>query len=154
MGECRDRAQSEVTMKVLSLLQPWAQLVVIGAKRIETRSWNTDYRGPLLIHASKKFLKDDRILCETDPYFARALQDRRVAELPLGAIIGKVMLRELRTTTVMLAGNELSEQEKRFGNYGYGRWAWLLTGAEEFAKPISAKGSLGIWEFIWEFANG
>jgi activating signal cointegrator 1 len=134
-------------VKTLSLLQPWATLVVTGAKRIETRSWNTDYRGPLLIHASKKFLKADRLLCETDRYFAQALQDRRVAELPLGAIIGKVMLKELRTTTVMLASHELSEQEKRFGNYDYGRWAWLLTGAEEFVKPIPAKGSLGIWEF-------
>ncbi len=40
-------------MKTLSLLQPWATLVVMGVKQIETRSWRTDYRGPLLIHASK-----------------------------------------------------------------------------------------------------
>ena len=40
-------------MKALSLTQPWATLVVIGAKRIETRSWHTSYVGPLLIHAAK-----------------------------------------------------------------------------------------------------
>lgn len=39
-------------MKVLTLSQPWATLVAIGAKKIETRSWNTRYRGPLLIHAA------------------------------------------------------------------------------------------------------
>ena len=39
-------------MKVLTLTQPWATLVAIGAKRIETRSWATKYRGPLLIHAA------------------------------------------------------------------------------------------------------
>ena len=39
-------------MTVISLLQPWAQLVVLGAKKIETRSWNTAFRGELLIHAS------------------------------------------------------------------------------------------------------
>jgi hypothetical protein len=38
-------------MKALSLTQPWASLVVAGAKKLETRSWPTYYRGPLLIHA-------------------------------------------------------------------------------------------------------
>ncbi|MBK8211826.1 MAG: ASCH domain-containing protein [Rhodospirillales bacterium] len=37
--------------RVVTLTQPWATLVAIGAKRIETRSWETLYRGPLLIHA-------------------------------------------------------------------------------------------------------
>lgn len=40
-------------MKGLSLTQPWATLVAIGAKRIETRIWATSYRGPLAIHAAK-----------------------------------------------------------------------------------------------------
>lgn len=42
-------------MKALSLTQPWASLVAIGAKRIETRSWSTSYRGLVAIHASKRF---------------------------------------------------------------------------------------------------
>ncbi len=37
--------------KALTLYQPWAQLVVLGIKTIETRSWSTSYRGPLAIHA-------------------------------------------------------------------------------------------------------
>ncbi len=41
-------------MKAISILQPWASLVALGHKKIETRSWNTKYRGELLIHASKK----------------------------------------------------------------------------------------------------
>ena len=40
-------------MKVLSLWQPWATLMAIGAKKIETRHWYTRYRGPLVIHAAK-----------------------------------------------------------------------------------------------------
>lgn len=39
-------------MKALTLRQPWASLVAVGAKRIETRSWLTKYRGPLAIHAA------------------------------------------------------------------------------------------------------
>jgi hypothetical protein len=39
-------------MKALTLTQPYVTLVAIGAKRIETRSWPTRYRGPLAIHAA------------------------------------------------------------------------------------------------------
>ena len=39
-------------MKALTLHQPWASLIAIGAKKIETRSWATSYRGPLAIHAA------------------------------------------------------------------------------------------------------
>lgn len=39
-------------MRGLTLTQPWAQLVAADAKRIETRSWRTHYRGPLAIHAA------------------------------------------------------------------------------------------------------
>lgn len=42
-------------MRAITLTQPWATLVAIGAKRIETRSWSTQYRGPLAIHAAKGF---------------------------------------------------------------------------------------------------
>lgn len=40
-------------MKMLTLHQPWASLIACGVKTIETRSWSTDYRGPLAIHAGK-----------------------------------------------------------------------------------------------------
>lgn len=40
-------------MKALSLTQPWASLVALGEKRIETRSWGTEYRGRLAIHATR-----------------------------------------------------------------------------------------------------
>jgi hypothetical protein len=39
-------------MKALSLHQPWASLIGLGVKTIETRSWSTKYRGPLAVHAS------------------------------------------------------------------------------------------------------
>lgn len=39
-------------MKALTLHEPWATLVALGVKTIETRSWSTAYRGPLAIHAA------------------------------------------------------------------------------------------------------
>lgn len=50
-------------MKAITLYQPWATLVALGKKKIETRSWKTDYRGPLAIHVAKKFTGEQRYLC-------------------------------------------------------------------------------------------
>ena len=41
-------------MKAITLRQPWASLVALGVKAIETRSWSTRYRGPLAIHAAAR----------------------------------------------------------------------------------------------------
>jgi hypothetical protein len=49
-------------MRALSILQPWATLLLSGAKHYETRSWKTDYRGPLLIHAGNRLDADARAL--------------------------------------------------------------------------------------------
>ena len=45
-------------MKAISIRQPWAWLIVNGFKDIENRSWETRYRGPVLVHASKTFDKE------------------------------------------------------------------------------------------------
>lgn len=42
-------------MRAITLTQPWSSLVARGQKKIETRSWQTSYRGPLAIHAAKGF---------------------------------------------------------------------------------------------------
>ena len=49
-------------MKALTLWQPWASLIGLGVKTIETRSWPTAYRGPLTIHAAAR--KPDVVLTE------------------------------------------------------------------------------------------
>jgi hypothetical protein len=40
-------------MKAISVRQPWAWLIVNGQKTIENRTWRTNIRGPVLIHASQ-----------------------------------------------------------------------------------------------------
>ena len=42
-------------MKALSILQPWAWLIVHGPKDIENRTWSTSFRGQFLVHAGKGF---------------------------------------------------------------------------------------------------
>lgn len=38
---------------MLSIKQPWAWAIICAGKDIENRSWNTNFRGEFLIHASK-----------------------------------------------------------------------------------------------------
>lgn len=58
-------------MRAISLWQPWASLVVLGAKKIETRHWSTNYRGPLLIHAAKR---TSELYLARSRNFAKALE--------------------------------------------------------------------------------
>jgi hypothetical protein len=57
-------------MKALSLWQPWATLIALKKKQIETRSWRTTYRGPLAIHAAKSYPQEARDLCSTEPFYS------------------------------------------------------------------------------------
>lgn len=138
----------------LSLTQPWASLVVGGHKCIETRSWQTRYRGPLLIHASKGFPASARDLCETEP-FRSALADMGVAtwrELPTGAVLGGVTLVDCLPTsfdaftsaTTGLTANQISI-EMMFGDFSGGRFGWRLREAWELASPVSCSGALSLW---------
>lgn len=40
--------------RALSIMQPWAWLIVNGHKDIENRDWPTRFRGEVAIHAGKK----------------------------------------------------------------------------------------------------
>jgi activating signal cointegrator 1 len=57
-------------MKAITLTQPWAELVSLGVKEIETRSWKTRYRGPLAIHAAMKFPGEAKNLLFKEPFMS------------------------------------------------------------------------------------
>src|SRR5689334_4415085 len=81
-------------MKAITLHQPYATLIAIGAKRIETRSWPTRYRGPLAIHAARVLGPQARALCSHEP-FRSALARAGYASpdaLPLGAVVATCRL--------------------------------------------------------------
>lgn len=102
-------------MKALTLTQPWATLVAIGAKKIETRSWSTIYRGLLAIHAARGFPAGCRELVN-DPYdidlckpFVAALRPHGYTsstQLPLGAIVAVCALIECVPTQHPGVANE------------------------------------------------
>jgi activating signal cointegrator 1 len=66
-------------IKAISLHQPWASLIARGYKKYETRSWPTSYRGPIAIHAAKKFLHVPQLL--------QLLGKKEKSDFPLGAVV-------------------------------------------------------------------
>jgi hypothetical protein len=156
-------------MKVISILQPWASLIVLGHKRIETRSWNTKYRGELLIHASKSTefvnLAAHTHFNECMPVMWCDVNGTDICypikeKIPLGCIIGKVNLVDVilfdavrgmidQNMAAYIGGRKVdfSEKEIAFGDYSPGRFGWLLSDPVLFSNPIPAKGKLGIWNY-------
>ena len=146
-------------MLALSLYQPWATLVMIGAKRIETRSWSTDHRGAIFLHASKKKSREQINLWHEEPFHSvlREAGIRRWQDLPLGAVLGTVEIIDCKpivaeyvpTAAGLSEWHEEQdatgmqpppEPERSFGNYGPGRFAWMLDRPNKFNTPIPHPG--------------
>lgn len=131
-------------MKGLTVLQPWATLLAIGAKTIETRSWRTPYRGLVAIHAGRKFPPSARERCHQQP-FARALGRaglNTAEDLPLGAIVA---VATLAYVDHIVRGDILTDQERAFGDFTTGRWAWRFENVVPLVTPIRCRGALGLW---------
>lgn len=131
----------------ISLTQPWATLMALDAKRIETRGWRTSFRGWLAIHAAKGFPKDCQALCSNTVFretlWAGGLY--KVQSLPLGAVIAVVNIVDCRHTEVLrerLAGT----RELAFGDYSDGRYGFIVESVRQLREPIPMKGALSIWK--------
>jgi hypothetical protein len=164
-------------VKQLTLTQPWATLVAIGAKRIETRAWQTSYRGPLAIHAAAGLkglglgaTEDDLdALCSREPFKTALAEtvdittlgdiepqhiDGGRVPLPRGCIVAIADLVDVVPTVdpdyplkwervppepLALRLHE-SPQERAFGDYSPGRFAWLLDDVYHVRIPIRTRG--------------
>lgn len=114
-------------MKVLSIRQPFASLILSGAKDVECRTWPTSYRGPLLIHASQRPNPDA-------PAFLSALGVEAPARQQAGMILGTVTLTDVITDSA----SPWAEPD----NYH-----WLLANPRLWAESVPARGRLGLWEW-------
>ena len=120
------------SVRALSLWEPWASLMATGAKSIETRHWPTDYRGPLLICASKH-----RVLCDLwddldCSSFQQGLEtlfkeNRRVLpeDLNFGHAVALVDLVDCVPTGI-LQGRGQARTDAPFGNFGPAHALWPI----------------------------
>lgn len=133
-------------MKVISLLEPWASLIKENVKNIETRSWSTNYRGELYIHASKRKLTNANLM-----EYKQQLKLLKDINFKYGYIIAKCKLVDCIYMTEELI-NEIKKNNSEYisGDYKVGRYAWVIDDIEALDIPIKAKGQLGIWNYYDE----
>lgn len=124
-------------MKVLTIKEPWATLIIEGYKRYEFRSWKTKYRGKILIHAGMSLERDN----------AERFKEYNL-EYSKGAIIGEAELVDCIFVTP-----EINEELKQLNPLVYGKsghvekYAWKLENIKKYDEPIPVKGQLGLWNY-------
>ena len=156
-------------IKAISLWQPWASAIALGAKTIETRSWATSYRGPLVIHAAKRINQGELIHLSSVWGWQGALKplidkcpvrnNCRFLEdiLPFGAIVAVCDLVDCRPTGCFTQDElsalrqpegeyaSLSWTERMMGDFSLGRFGWILKNVRAI-KPFPVKGRQGLFE--------
>jgi hypothetical protein len=144
-------------MKAITLWQPWASLIAVGAKTIETRSWATPYRGPLAIHAAK--VTPAWVWAEISKSPCRQFLEELFPDLqldllgcikpnqfPAGVIVATCDLFSIQSTLDL--EQVITERERCFGDYSTGRYGWILHNARALNPPVPARGKQLLWE--WE----
>jgi hypothetical protein len=122
-------------MKALSVMNPWAYWIihgspVFGVKDVENRQYRTNYRGRLLIHASKKI--DINIPSKDE----RKINGGREVDWENlnGRILGSVEIIDC-----------VQDSKSRWAEAGM--WHWVLRDPLIFEHPPLVKGALGLWEY-------
>lgn len=131
-------------VKAITLFQPYASLIIVGAKRFETRSWGSDYTGLLVIHAGKTLEVDSGNRTFMYHLLASGIGDPR--KLPLGAALGVVWKGKCYKGRSVIP--HIDEREKVFGGFeGDDRVAWELFNPVAFELPIPMSGKQGLWDW-------
>lgn len=128
-------------MKVITIKQPWATLIAEGYKEYEFRTWKTNYRGDILIHAGKGIDKD---AVERFKYLN--------LEYPSGQIIAKAVItdcikvddelrRKLKEKDPIVYKGVISKTSKDWDGYGF-----KIENVEKI-EPIKINGKLSLWDY-------
>lgn len=132
-------------MKALTVCQPYAHLIMLPAihprhKRVENRTWSTNIRGPILIHA---WLDIDGAT-HRDCYY-----DIPFGDMEFGTIVGTADLIDC------LSFERIAKQAHDIGEYEYdallnnkhvhGPWCFLLGNVRKFITPVPFRGAMGFF---------
>ena len=121
-------------MKVLTLKQPWATLVAEGIKKYEFRSWKTNYRGKLLIHAGASIDKEDMKKYKHLNY-----------NFPSKRILAIVEIEDCLEINDELNKKIINENNIAYGNKKRSGFAWKLKNIKKINYDKEISGQLGLW---------
>ena len=123
-------------MRALTILQPWAEMIARGVKRVENRTWRTKYRGPLAIHVGKSlaWMQSEDPLAWPGQY---GTELPGVEELTFGAIIAVAELVDC------VRVEDLPAKLRRHA-FASGPWCWVLKDVRR-VEPIACKGAQLVW---------
>jgi hypothetical protein len=147
------------SIKAISLWQPWASLWLSPNKIHETRHWPTPHRGPLLVHAAKKFVKD--VDPELDDILSSEFGGHWGMDLPTGALLGMVDLIDCIPSENLynVSGPLLTADDPTdmaCGDFTSGRFAWRRGPVYSvFRQPIPFRGHQSLFNVprsVVEFA--
>ena len=129
-------------MKVITIKQPWASLIAEGLKKYEFRTWNTKYRGDILIHAGKSI----------DKKAVERFKEYNL-EYPTGCIIAKATL----TDSIYVDDDFVKEVGPTNPNVYKGiierdNWEGYGFKLENIKKinPIYINGKLSLWDYDYK----
>lgn len=117
-------------MKTLTICQPYAELIMLGEKRVENRTWYTNCRGWLGIHAgmSRSWLDSYRPL---------------PGKMEFGALVGYARLVDCKSIVRLRENRELYESLQP---HAEGPFCWILEDVRRFVEPIAMPGKQGLFE--------
>lgn len=129
-------------MKILTLKQPWATLVAEGIKNYEFRSWKTNYRGDILIHAGLGVDKE-----------AIELYKNTNLVFPKSKILAIVKINDC-----IQIDTDFNQHIKSLNNKAYGKkdrsgFAWELTLVKKINSSKTISGKLGLWNIEYSEEN-
>lgn len=126
-------------MKAISLRQPWATLMALGIKHIENRSWRSSMRGPVLIHSSSWWHREEA----EDDYdtAAHIMAKAGLGSMPLTVVEMKAVRGGVIGAFTITGCVERSDDPFFFGPYGF-----TVKNAVAFPTVIPCRGALGFFE--------
>jgi hypothetical protein len=136
-------------MKVLTICQPYAELIIRGDKLVENREWqpggSPPYRGPLLIHAGKSKSWLNLVKVGNDEMDVE--YDIMVSEMTFGAVIGVVDLVQCLHIN-QLRGPYCDDRYRQlaYHEHTHGPYCWILENPRRFDPPIPCRGMQGLWD--------
>lgn len=121
-------------MKILTIKQPYASLIAAGYKRYEFRSWKTNYRGKILIHAGAGVDKDALI-----EFKDLNLKYKKFRIVAIADLVDCIELNKNISAKINAENKKIYKDKIRTG------YAWHLENIKEIDCDQEIKGKLGLW---------